>query len=113
VAGIKKYVAARAARTRARLDQLRANINFDACGTSPSGRHRAGREVLLRWRFRAAGQLPALLPAARPAQRHEFNYRYDDARAARIFVGVALHEGDGPGRKLLGIVAERATRPST
>ena len=40
----------------------------------------------------------------------EFNYRYDDAACARIFVGLALPDGRGEKEQLLGMVAAAGYR---
>jgi threonine dehydratase len=96
VAGIKKYVAREQCTGRTFVSlNCGANINFDRL------RHVAERADI-------GAQREALLAVEIPEQPGsflkfcqllgrrsvtEFNYRYDDASAARIFVGVALHDG--------------------
>ncbi len=108
VAGIKKYVAREqcAGRTLVALN-CGANINFDRL------RHVAERADL-------GAQREALLAVELPERPGsflgfcqllgrrsvtEFNYRYDDATTARIFVGVSLHGGVREKEALLGLVA--------
>jgi threonine dehydratase len=108
VAGIKKYVA-REQCTECTFVALNcgANINFDRL------RHVAERADI-------GAEREALLAVEIPEQPGsflrfcqllgrrgvtEFNYRYDDASAARIFVGVALHGGRRERDALLETVA--------
>jgi threonine dehydratase len=107
VAGIKKYVAREQCRERTFIAlNCGANINFDRL------RHVAERADI-------GAQREALLAVEIPEQPGsflgfckllgrrsvtEFNYRYDDASSARIFVGVALHEGRREKEALIGLV---------
>ena len=113
VAGIKRYVA----RERCRGQTLvalncGANVNFDRL------RHVAERADI-------GAQREALLAVEIPEQPGsflrfcrllgrrsvtEFNYRYDDAREARIFAGVALADGRREKEALLRTVAEAGYR---
>ncbi len=108
VAGIKKYVAREQCTGRTLVSlNCGANINFDRL------RHVAERADL-------GAQREALLAVELPERPGsflgfcqllgrrsvtEFNYRYDDASTARIFVGVALHGGIREKEALLGLVA--------
>jgi threonine dehydratase len=108
VAGIKKYVAREQCRERTLIAlNCGANINFDRL------RHVAERADI-------GAQREALLAVEIPEQPGsflrfcqllgrrsvtEFNYRYDDASSARIFVGVALHEGRREKEALIELVA--------
>jgi len=108
VAGIKKYVAREQCSDRTFVAlNCGANINFDRL------RHVAERADI-------GAQREALLAVEIPEQAGsflrfcqllgrrnvtEFNYRYDDTTTARIFVGVALHEGRHEKQSLLDLVA--------
>jgi threonine dehydratase len=108
VAGIKKYVAREQCTSRTFVAlNCGANINFDRL------RHVAERADI-------GAQREALLAVEIPEQPGsflrfcqllgrrgvtEFNYRYDDASAARIFVGVALHGGRKEKEALLELVS--------
>jgi threonine dehydratase len=108
VAGIKRYVAREQCTGRTFVSlNCGANINFDRL------RHVAERADI-------GAQREALLAVEIPEQPGsflkfcqllgrrsvtEFNYRYDDAAAARIFVGVALHGGRPEKESLLGLVS--------
>jgi len=107
VAGIKKYVTREQCRERTFVAlNCGANINFDRL------RHVAERADI-------GAQREALLAVEIPEQPGsflgfckllgrrsvtEFNYRYDDASRARIFVGVALHEGRSEKEALIDLV---------
>ncbi len=108
VAGIKKYVAREqcAGRTLVALN-CGANINFDRL------RHVAERADL-------GAQREALLAVELPERPGsflgfcqllgrrsvtEFNYRYDDASKAQIFVGISLNGGSREKEALLSLVA--------
>jgi threonine dehydratase len=96
VAGIKKYVARESCRDRTFIAiNSGANMNFDRL------RHVAERADI-------GGQREALITVEIPEQKGsflefcetlgrrsitEFNYRYNDATAAQLFVGLALTEG--------------------
>jgi threonine dehydratase len=113
VAGIKKYVAREQCGERTFVAvNGGANINFDRL------RHVAERADL-------GQQREALLAVEIPEERGsflrfcrllgrrsvtEFNYRYDDARSARIFVGIALAEGRREKEALLELVADAGYR---
>ena len=113
VAGIKKYVAREqcAGRTFVAIN-CGANINFDRL------RHVAERADI-------GAQREALLAVEIPEEPGsflrfcqllgrrsvtEFNYRYDDAATARIFVGLALHDGRREKESLLETVAASGYR---
>jgi threonine dehydratase len=113
VAGIKRYVARENCRGRTFVAlNCGANINFDRL------RHVAERADI-------GAQREALLAVEIPEQPGsflrfcrllgrrsvtEFNYRYDDARSARIFVGVALSDGRREKELLLQQVADAGYR---
>jgi len=108
VAGIKKYVEREqcTGRTLVALN-CGANINFDRL------RHVAERADLgARREALLAVELPerpgSFLGFCKLLGRRsvtEFNYRYDDASTARIFVGLQLHGGSREKETLLGLVA--------
>jgi threonine dehydratase len=109
VAGIKKYVAREGCTGRALVSiNCGANINFDRLRhVAERADIGAGREVLLAVEIpEEPGSFLRFCQLLGRRSVTEFNYRYDDARAARIFVGVALHEGRRARQELLGIVAE-------
>jgi threonine dehydratase len=113
VAGLKRYVAREQCRDRTLVAlNCGANINFDRL------RHVAERADI-------GAQREALLAVEIPEQPGsflrfcrllgrrsvtEFNYRFDDARSARIFVGVALAAGTREKEALLTLVAEAGYR---
>jgi threonine dehydratase len=113
VAGIKKYVARERCSSRTFVAvNGGANINFDRL------RHVAERADI-------GAQREALLAVEIPEEPGsflrfcqllgrrsvtEFNYRYDDSATARIFVGLALHEGRREKESLLALVAESGYR---
>jgi threonine dehydratase len=113
VAGIKRY-ATREGCTGRSLVAINsgANVNFDRL------RHVAERADI-------GGQREALFAVEIPEHPGsflrfcqvigrrsvtEFNYRYADAGAARIFVGLALHDGRGEKEQLLRLVADAGYR---
>jgi threonine dehydratase len=113
VAGIKRYVA----RENCRAQTLvavngGANINFDRLRhVAERADIGAQREALL------AVEIPeepgSFLRFCRLLGRRsvtEFNYRYADARSARIFAGVALAEGRREKEALLELVADAGYR---
>jgi threonine dehydratase len=108
VAGIKRYVA-REGGTGRTLVALNcgANINFDRLRhVAERADLGAGREALLAVEIpEQPGSFLRFCQLLGRRSVTEFNYRYDDAQAARIFVGVALHEGAGEKRALLEQVA--------
>jgi threonine dehydratase len=109
VAGIKRYVARESCRDRTLVAvNGGANINFDRL------RHVAERADI-------GAQREALFAVVIPEQAGsflkfcqvlgsrnvtEFNYRYDDPKSARIFVGVALNEGRAEKEQILRAVAD-------
>jgi threonine dehydratase len=113
VAGIKRYVAREQCRDQTLVAiNGGANINFDRL------RHVAERADI-------GAQREALLAVEIPEQPGsflrfcrllgrrsvtEFNYRYADARSARIFAGVALAEGRREKEALLSLVADAGYR---
>jgi threonine dehydratase len=108
VAGIKKYVAREQCTERSFVAlNCGANINFDRLRhVAERADIGAEREALL------AVEIPeepgSFLRFCQLLGRRgvtEFNYRYDDASAARIFVGVALHGGRRERDALLETVA--------
>ncbi len=108
VAGIKKYVAREQCTERTFVAlNCGANINFDRLRhVAERADIGAEREALL------AVEIPeepgSFLRFCQLLGRRgvtEFNYRYDDAFAARIFVGVALHGGRRERDALLETVA--------
>jgi threonine dehydratase len=108
VAGIKKYAAREGCTDRSLVAvNSGANVNFDRL------RHVAERADL-------GAQREALLAVEIPERPGsflgfckllgrrgvtEFNYRYDDASVARIFVGLSLHGGLREKEALVGLVA--------
>ena len=113
VAGIKKYVAREGCTDRTFVAlNCGANINFDRL------RHVAERADI-------GAQREALLAVEIPEQPGsflrfcqllgrrsvtEFNYRYDDQASARIFAGLALHEGRKEKEALLAMMTEAGYR---
>jgi threonine dehydratase len=113
VAGMKRYVARERCRERTLIAlNCGANINFDRL------RHVAERADI-------GGEREALFAVEIPEQPGsflrfcqslgsrsvtEFNYRYDDASSARIFVGAALHGGRAEREQLLATVAAAGYR---
>jgi threonine dehydratase len=113
VAGMKQYVAREDCREQTLVTlNCGANINFDRL------RHVAERADI-------GAQREALLAVEIPEQPGsflrfcrllgrrsvtEFNYRYDDARSARIFAGIALSGGRREKEALLAQVADAGYR---
>jgi threonine dehydratase len=104
VAGIKKYVAREDCRGRTFISlNCGANMNFDRL------RHVAERaDIGAQREALFAVEIPeqpgSFLRFCRLLGRRgvtEFNYRYDDPKSARIFVGIALHEGRREKEQLL------------
>jgi threonine dehydratase len=109
VAGLKKFVAREQSRDRTLISlNCGANINFDRL------RHVAERADI-------GGQREALFAVHIPEEPGsflrfcqllgrrsvtEFNYRYDDPKDARIFVGVSLQDGKREKEALLRSVSE-------
>jgi threonine dehydratase len=96
VAGIKKYVA-RVGWTSQRLDAINsgANMNFDRLRhVAERADLGAAREALLA--VEIAEEPGSFLRFCEALGEHnvtEFNYRYENARAAQIFVGFGLSQG--------------------
>jgi threonine dehydratase len=113
VAGLKQYVAREECRDRTFVTlNCGANVNFDRLRhIAERADIGAQREALL------AVEIPeepgSFLRFCRLLGRRsvtEFNYRYDDARSARIFAGVALTDGRREKEALLAQVAEAGYR---
>jgi len=108
VAGIKRYVA-REGCTGKTLVSLNcgANINFDRLRhVAERADLGAGREALLAVEIpEEPGSFLRFCQLLGRRSVTEFNYRYDDASSARIFVGVALNEGRREKQALLDEVA--------
>lgn len=96
VAGIKKYVA-RAGLTGQRLVAINsgANMNFDRLRhVAERADLGAAREALLAVEIpEEPGSFLRFCEALGPHNVTEFNYRYENARAAQIFVGFGLSQG--------------------
>jgi len=113
VAGIKRYVAREQCREQTLVAlNCGANVNFDRLRhVAERADVGAQREALL------AVEIPeepgSFLRFCRLLGRRsvtEFNYRYDDARSARIFAGVALSEGRREKEALIAVVADAGYR---
>ena len=113
VAGIKRYVAREDCRDRTLVAlNCGANVNFDRLRhVAERADIGAQREALL------AVEIPeepgSFLRFCRLLGRRnvtEFNYRYDDARAARIFAGVSLTGGRREKEALLTLVGDAGYR---
>jgi threonine dehydratase len=108
VAGIKRYVA-REACTGATLIAINsgANINFDRLRhVAERADLGAGREALFAVEIpEQPGSFLRFCQVIGQRSVTEFNYRYSDPAAARIFVGLALADGRREKDQLLGMVA--------
>jgi threonine dehydratase len=113
VAGIKQYVAREECKDRTLVAlNCGANVNFDRLRhVAERADIGAQREALL------AVEIPeepgSFMRFCRLLGRRsvtEFNYRYDDARSARIFAGVALAGGRREKEALLALVADAGYR---
>ncbi len=96
VAGIKKYVAREAIRGRRYVAiNCGANMNFDRLRhVAERADIGAQREALLAIEIpERPGSFLAFLRVLGPRGVTEFNYRFDAARAAQIFVGFAMAHG--------------------
>ena len=113
VAGIKRYVA-REGCTGKTLVSLNcgANINFDRLRhVAERADIGAGREALLAVEIpEQPGSFLRFCQLLGRRSVTEFNYRYDDASSARIFVGISLHEGSREKATLLAQVADAGYR---
>jgi threonine dehydratase len=110
VAGIKKYVARESCTERTLIAvNCGANMNFDRLRyVAERADLGAQREVLLAVQIpEGPGSFLRFCELLGPRSVTEFNYRYADARAAQIFVGVALGS-DQPTRESLIRTISRA-----
>jgi threonine dehydratase len=108
VAGVKKYVAREACEGRTLVTlNCGANINFDRLRhVAERADVGAGREALLAVEIpERPGSFLGFCQLLGRRSVTEFNYRYDEAGSARIFVGIALHEGRQEKEALLALVA--------
>ena len=108
VAGIKKYVAREQCRERTLIAlNCGANMNFDRL-RHVAERADIGAEREALFAVEIPEQPGSFLRFCRLLGRRgvtEFNYRFDDPAAARIFVGISLHEGRREKEQLLATVA--------
>jgi len=108
VAGIKKYVAREQCRERTLIAlNCGANMNFDRL-RHVAERADIGAEREALFTVEIPEQPGSFLRFCRLLGRRgvtEFNYRFDDPAAARIFVGISLHEGRREKEQLLATVA--------
>jgi threonine dehydratase len=108
VAGIKKYVAREQCRERTLVAlNCGANMNFDRL-RHVAERADIGAEREALFAVEIPEQPGSFLRFCRLLGRRavtEFNYRFDDPAAARIFVGISLHEGRREKEQLLATVA--------
>ena len=108
VAGIKKYVAREQCRERTLVAlNCGANMNFDRL-RHVAERADIGAEREALFAVEIPEQPGSFLRFCRLLGRRgvtEFNYRYDDPAAARIFVGISLHDGRREKEQLLAAVA--------
>ncbi len=109
LAGLKAYAAREARRTGALVAiNSGANMNFDRL------RHIAERAEIGEQREALLAVTIPEKPGSYRAFIHllgrraitEFNYRYSDPTAARIFVGVQLSEGEAEKRQIIAMLAE-------
>jgi len=108
VAGIKKYVTRESCVERTLIAlNCGANINFDRLRhVAERADIGAGREALLAVEIpEEPGSFLRFCQLLGRRSVTEFNYRYDDASSARIFVGISLHEGSREKAALLAEVA--------
>jgi threonine dehydratase len=108
VAGIKKYCARESCSERTLIAlNCGANINFDRLRhVAERADIGAGREALLAVEIpEEPGSFLRFCQLLGRRSVTEFNYRYDDASSARIFVGISLHEGPREKAELLAQVA--------
>ncbi|MFO1406198.1 MAG: threonine ammonia-lyase, biosynthetic [Steroidobacteraceae bacterium] len=108
VAGLKKWVAREGCADRTLVAvNSGANVNFDRLRhVAERADIGAGRETLLAVEIpEQPGSFLRFCQLLGRRSVTEFNYRYDDAATARIFVGVALHGGAHEKAALLGLVA--------
>jgi len=113
VAGLKKYVARESCTDRSFVTlNCGANINFDRLRhVAERADLGAGREALLAVEIpEAPGSFLRFCQLLGRRGVTEFNYRYADTQSARIFVGIAIHEGRREKEALLAQVAEAGYR---
>ena len=113
VAGIKKYCARESCSERTLIAlNCGANINFDRLRhVAERADIGAGREALLAVEIpEEPGSFLRFCQLLGRRSVTEFNYRYDDASSARIFVGISLHEGSREKATLLAQVADAGYR---
>ena len=113
VAGIKKYCARESCSERTLIAlNCGANINFDRLRhVAERADIGAGREALLAVEIpEEPGSFLRFCQLLGRRSVTEFNYRYDDASSARIFVGISLHEGSREKAALLAQVADAGYR---
>jgi threonine dehydratase len=113
VAGLKKYVARESCTDRSFVTlNCGANINFDRLRhVAERADLGAGREALLAVEIpEAPGSFLRFCQLLGRRGVTEFNYRYADTQSARIFVGIAIHEGRREKEALLGQVADAGYR---
>ena len=110
LAGLKAY-AERGGERRGALIAINsgANMNFDRlrhiAERAEVGEH---REALLAVTIpEKPGSYRAFIQLLGRRSITEFNYRYSDPKAAHIFVGVQLSEGDAEKRQIIAMLAER------
>jgi threonine dehydratase len=109
LAGLKAYTAREAKRTGAVIAiNSGANMNFDRlrhiAERAEIGEH---REALLAVTIpEKPGAYRAFIELLGRRAITEFNYRYSDPKAARIFVGVQLSEGDTEKRQIIAMLSE-------
>jgi threonine dehydratase len=113
VAGIKKYCVRESCSERTLIAlNCGANINFDRLRhVAERADIGAGREALLAVEIpEEPGSFLRFCQLLGRRSVTEFNYRYDDASSARIFVGISLHEGSREKTMLLAQVADAGYR---
>jgi threonine dehydratase len=113
VAGIKKYCARESCSERTLIAlNCGANINFDRLRhVAERADIGAGREALLAVEIpEEPGSFLRFCQLLGRRSVTEFNYRYDDASSARIFVGISLHEGSREKAALLAQLADAGYR---
>ena len=108
VAGLKKWVTREGCTDRTLVAvNSGANVNFDRLRhVAERADIGAGRETLLAVEIpEQPGSFLRFCQLLGRRSVTEFNYRYDDASTARIFVGIALHGGAHEKAALIGLLA--------
>ncbi len=108
VAGIKKYVAREGCKDRTFVAiNCGANMNFDRLRyIAERADVGAQREVLLAVQMtETAGSFMRFCELLGPRSVTEFNYRFGDARAAQVFVGLALSQQKSERESLIKTIA--------